>query len=174
MNIQTFPSRDLAFSRAVERLVRHNPRAEAAELEYELRQLYPRVALFRRQLSDELPLYYAYRDGRFQPEEDEAWWTPPATPVVAVSASTGQVTRVSDAWAAFMHGDHDTLVGRHFTDFLLSEARDAGVGLFEAVLEGGEVRSEALVQRADGTSVAIEFRAILEGDEIEVAYRALT
>lgn len=174
MNIQTFPSRDRAFSRAVERLVRQKPRAHASELVEDLRRLYPRVAIFQRQLSDEQPLYYAYRDGRFEPEQDEPWWISPGTAVVTVSAVTGLVVDVSDAWVEFMRGEHPSLIGRHFTDFLLPEARDAGVGLFEAVLEVGEVRSEAIVQRVDGTTVAIKFRAILQGDEVEVAYRELT
>lgn len=173
MNIQTFPSRDRAFSRAVERLVRRKPDAPASQLVEDLRLLYPRVAIFERQLSNELPVYYAYRDGRFEPERPEPWWTHANVAIVTVSARTGLVTDVSDSWAEFMRGDPKALIGRHFTDFLLPQARDAGVGLFEAVVEEGGVRSEALVQRADGTTVPIEFRAALLGDEIEVAYREL-
>lgn len=174
MNIQTYPSRDRAFSRAVERLVRRKPDARASELVDELRLLYPRVAIFERQLSNELPVYYAYRDGRFEPEGSEPWWTHEGVPTVRVSTSSGAITDVSDAWAVFMRGDRSALLGRHFTDFLLPDARDAGVGLFEAVVEAGEVRSEALVVRADGTTVSIEFRATLLGDAIEVAYRKLS
>lgn len=173
MRIQTFPSRDRAFSRAVERLARQMPDAEAPELVDDLRHLYPRVTIFARQLSGEPPIYYAYRDGRFEPAHDEPWWTAERTPIVKVSAVSGRLTRVSEAWAAFMHGDSQSLLGRHFSEFLLPEARDTGVGLFEAVIETGEVRSEALVQRADGTHVAIEFHAVLTADEIEVAYREL-
>ena len=174
MSIQTYPSRDRAFALAVERLVERQPSASVEELERDLRLLYPRVAIFQRQLSHEQPRFYAYRDGRYEPEQDDAWWSDPATPVVIVSAVTGSVVHVSDAWSRFMHGAPEDLVGRHFTEFLLPEARDAGAGLFEAAIEGEEVRSEALVQRADGTVVAIEFRALLVGDEIEVSYRALT
>ncbi len=174
MRIKTFPSRDRAFARAVERLVRHNPGTPAAELAEELRRLYPRAAIFLRHLSDEVPLYYAYRDGRFEPEQDEPWWTEPETPFVTVSATTGLISDVTEAWAQFMRGDRGALIGRHFTEFLVPEARDAGVGLFEAVIEAGEVHSEALVQRVDGTTVPIEFRAILRQDEIEVAYRELS
>ena len=75
MNIQTFPSRDRAFSLAVERVVRQKPEAPASEIVDDLRRLYPRVALFARQRSDELPTDYAYRDGLFEPEQDLAWWT---------------------------------------------------------------------------------------------------
>jgi hypothetical protein len=151
--------------------VRQKPDAPADELVEDLRLLYPRVAIFQRQLSNELPAYYAYRDGRFEPEHDEPWWTHPGVAVVTVSTATGLITDVSDSWAEFMRGDPALLTGRHFTEFLLPEARDAGIGLFEAVIEAGEVRSEALVQRADATTVPIEFRATLHGDVIEVAYR---
>ena len=174
MNVQTFPSRDRAFSRAVERLVRRKPEAPPSELLDDLRLLYPRVAIFERQLSNEAPAYYAYRDGRFEPDDDEPWWTEPGLAVVTVSATTGLITDVSDSWAQFMRGLPAGLIGRHFTEFLLPEARDAGVGLFEAVISAGEVKSEALVQRADGTTVPIEFRATVQGDEIEVSYRELT
>jgi hypothetical protein len=45
--------------------------------------------------------------------------------------------------------------------------------MFEAVSQAREVRSEALVQRPDGTTVQIEFRAVRRDGEIEVSYRPL-
>jgi hypothetical protein len=56
---------------------------------------------------------------------------------------------------------------------VLPEARAAAQAMFEVVTEEREVRSEALVLRPDGSTVAIEFRAIRRNGDIEVAYRPL-
>ena len=45
--------------------------------------------------------------------------------------------------------------------------------MFEVIDIEGEVRSEALVVRPDGSMLAIEFRAIRVGGDIEVSYRPL-
>jgi PAS fold len=143
------------------------------ELAARLRPLYPRIAIFERQLSGELAHLYVYRDGRYEPERADAWWAVPGTPCVHVSATTGRLTAVTGSYASLMHADPSQLVGMHFVDFLLPAARAGAQALFEAVREAGEVRSEALVQRPDGTTLSIEFRAIRRGDEIEVCYRPL-
>ena len=64
-------------------------------------------------------------------------------------------------------------VGRHFVDFVQPEARAAAQAMFEAVSQFREVRSEALVRRPDGSTLAIEFRAIRTDGDIEVCYRPL-
>ena len=72
-----------------------------------------------------------------------------------------------------MRAEPTDLVGRHFVDFVQPEARAAAAAMFEAVSQFREVRSEALVQRPDGSTLSIEFRAIRKDDEIEVCYRPL-
>ena len=94
-------------------------------------------------------------------------------PRVHVSAATGELTDVSGEWAALMRADAADLVGQMFVEFRLPEARVAAQAMYEAVSQYREVRSEALVRRPDGTTLAIEFRAARRDGEIEVSYRPL-
>ena len=74
----------------------------------------------------------------------------PGVPCVVVATASGQLISVSGEWAALMHAEPRELVGQHFVDFVLPEARDAAQAMFEAVRQSREVRSEALVKRPDG------------------------
>jgi hypothetical protein len=80
---------------------------------------------------------------------------------------------VTDSWATLMRGVRDQLVGRHYSEFVLPEARAVAAELFDALRDNAEVRSEALLQRADGSTLAIEFRAVRVGETIQIHYRAL-
>ena len=80
---------------------------------------------------------------------------------------------MSDEWAALVAGASESLVGRHYTEFLPHDARTWGAGLFEAVILRGTAQGSIVVERADGTVLPIEFHAALRGDEIEVVYRHL-
>lgn len=159
--------------RVVDRVTERNQPDTAADLAASLRPLYPRIAVFERQLSGERAQFYVYRDGRYEPERRDAWWEAPGVPCVRVAAATAELTSVSGEWAALMRADPAELVGRSFVDFVLPEARVAAQAMFEAVSQFREVRSEALVQRPDGSTLAIEFRATRRNGEIEVCYRPL-
>jgi hypothetical protein len=173
MQVTTFPSHDLVFRRAVEHVLRADRDLDPLDVETTLRLIYPRVALVARQISGDQDRFYAYRDGRIVPEADEDWWTLPDTARVTVSAETGRLKSVTDACADLSLDSRSRLEDIHFTDLLLPSARDLGRTLFEAVARGGEVRSQAVVQGRDGSPLAIEFRAVRNGDEVEVAYRPL-
>jgi PAS domain S-box-containing protein len=159
--------------RVVERVTADKQPETAADLAARLRPLYPRIAVFERQLSGERAHYYVYRDGRYEPEHPAPWWEQPGTPCIHVSATTGHLTRVSGSYAAMMRAQQQDLVGRHFLDMVLPEARGAAQAMFEVVSEEREVRSEALVVRPDGSTIPIEFRALRSNGEIEVFYRPL-
>jgi len=171
--VNTIPSNDVALRRVVDRLTETDHPETADDLAERLRPLYPKIAVFERQLSGERAQFYVYRDGRYEPERRDEWWEAPGVPCVHVSAQTGRLTAVSGEWAALMRAESSDLVGRHFVDFVLPEARDAAQAMFEAVSQFHEVRSEALVRRVDGTTIPIEFRAIRREDLIEVCYRPL-
>lgn len=171
--VNTIPSNDVVLRRVVDRATEGNEAATAAELAARLRPLYPRIAVFERQLSGERAQFYVYRDGRYEPERRGGWWEMPGVPCVHVSASTGELTQVSGEWAALMRAAASELVGRHFVDFVQPEARAAAQAMFEAVSQFREVRSEALVRRPDGSTLAIEFRAVRTDGDIEVCYRPL-
>jgi len=171
--VNTIPSNDVVLRRVVERVTEGDEPGTAADLAARLRPLYPKIAVFERQLSGERAQFYVYRDGRYEPERRGGWWEQRNAPWVRVSATTGELTAVSDEWAELMRSDATKLVGRHFVDFVLPEARAAAQAMFEAVSQFREVRSEALVKRPDGTTLSIEFRAARTDGEIEVSYRPL-
>ena len=171
--VNTIPSHDVALRRVVDRMTEGEHAQTADALAARLRPLYPKIAVFERQLSGERAQFYVYRDGRYEPERRDAWWEEPGVPCVLVATTSGQLTSVSGSWAALMHAEATDLVGQHFVDFVLPEARDAAQAMFEAVRQFREVRSEALVRRPDGTTLPIEFRATRRDGEIEVCYRAL-
>ena len=171
--VNTIPSHDAVLRRVVEHVTRTKPPQSAEQLADLLRPVFPRVAVFERQLSGEWPHLYVYRDGRYEPERRDRWWEEPGAPCVHVSVTTGRVTSVSNAWAGMMRASAEGLVGRHFLEFVQPEAQAAAQAMFEVVDEEREVRSEALVARPDGTTLAIEFRAIRKDNEIEVCYRPI-
>jgi hypothetical protein len=171
--VNTIPSRDAVLRRVVDRVTTDDPPASADDLATQLRPIYPRVAVFERQLSGERSHLYVYRDGRYEPDDGEAWWKATDVARARVSRRTGRLTSVSDPWASLMRSTESDLVGRPYTDFVSPEARTAAQAMFEAVNEEREVRSEALVTRPDGSLLQIEFRAILRDGDIEVDYRPL-
>ena len=171
--MNTIPSHDVVLRRVVERLNSAEQPTTADDLAARLRPLYPRIAVFERQLSGERAQFYVYRDGRYEPDHPGNWWERPGTPCVHVSVETGHLTKVSGEYAELMRAPETELVGRHFLDMVLPEARAAAQTMFEVVFQEREVRSEALVVRPDGSTVPIEFRAIRSDGEIEVCYRPL-
>jgi len=168
----TIPSEDLAFRQVVERISSDPTLRSPQEIAERLRPLYPRVAVFERQLSGEPRRFYAYRDGHYARETREAWWADPSTPHARVSMRTGRITEVdSDHAHVDRHGCRAAdAVGRHFTDFVAPDARSVAHALFDIVLRG-EIRSRARIQAPNGSTVLIEFRAVPDGTHIDVAYR---
>jgi PAS domain S-box-containing protein len=171
--VNTIPSNDVVLRRVVDRMTEGGQAQTADALAARLRPLYPKIAVVERQLSGERAQYYVYRDGRYEPERRDPWWEQPGVPRVLVATTDGQLTSVSGEWAALMRAEATELVGQHFVDFVLPEAREAALAMFDAVRQFREVRSEALVRRPDGTTLPIEFRAQRQNGEIEVFYRAL-
>jgi hypothetical protein len=172
--VTSLPSSDRAFARVVRSVLDAYADLSARELEWRLRPLYPNVVVRERGLSGESRLYYVYRDGRFRPETRDRWWRGEGVARARVSAATGRLTEVSEEWADLMRGPPERFIGLHFTELVAPEVRDAAATFLDAVLDLGEIASEGVVVRGDGTSLAIEFHAIEEGDRIEVFYRPLS
>ncbi|HEX8025034.1 MAG TPA: PAS domain S-box protein [Candidatus Limnocylindrales bacterium] len=169
--VSTFPSSDPAFRRVVERLRADRPSTSAEELTRRLRPLFPRVAIFEQQLTGEPARLYVFRDGRFEAGRADRWWESPDVACVCVDVGSGRLTDVSPEYAELMHAHKDDLVGRHFTEFIQPEARDAAAAMFESLVEDRDVTTQALVRRVDGTTVRIELHASREDGQIDVRYR---
>ncbi len=84
---------------------------------------------------------------------------------------TGEITEVNDRWSELMAVPPEMLSGRPYTDFVLPEAVPAAQALLGSILELGEARSSVVLRRPDGTRLTIEFRAVLDGENLRVAYR---
>jgi PAS domain S-box-containing protein len=171
--VTTFPSRDGAFRRAVERVDVDAAGDAKEELTRRLKPLFPRVAVFDRGLVGEPAQLYVFRDGRFQVDADGRWWEADDVACVCLSASTGRLTYVSPQYAAIVGAAPDELVGHHYLEFVLPEAVDAAEAMFDALAHDREVLTEAVVRRIDGTPVRLQIRAARQDGEIDVRYRLL-
>jgi hypothetical protein len=167
--IHTVPSADRAFRRAVEAVVDDPRDQDLDEIRERLRPLFPRIAVFERGLSGEQRGVYAYREGRYRAEPTDPWWAGPTVAHARVSLRTGRLVSVERP-VGVAGCTIDELVGRSFSEFVAPSARSIANALFDLVAHG-EVRSRAKLERPDGTSVEIEFRAVRDGTDIDVAYR---
>ena len=167
--VSTIPSRDRAFRGVVERVASDASLSPHA-LRERLRPLYPQVEVFERLVEGEHSHLYVYRNGRYVPSVEERWWEAPGTACVGVSRRTGQLTHVSEEWATLMHSSPSDLIGHHYTEFVQPDAHLAAEAMFEALTQG-DVDTQAMVRRPDGTTVHIDLHATLVDDEIDVRYR---
>jgi hypothetical protein len=87
---------------------------------------------------------------------------------------TGELTDVTNQWTGLMRWQPDQLVGHHFMDFVLPEARADASAFFDVIRQRGEIASRAIVRRGDGTQLTIEVHAVANGESIEVAYRPVS
>ena len=163
------PSGDLVFTRVVEAAATDARTPE--ELETRLRPLFPHARVAERGLSGEPHIVYVYRDGHFTADSDEPWWEEPETAWVTIDIETGIMTDVNERWAELMGASRGKLTGRPYTDFLLPDALPAAQALLTSILELGEARSSVVLRRPDGRHIIIEFRAVLDGGRLRVAYR---
>jgi PAS domain S-box-containing protein len=171
--VTTFPSSDGAFRRAVERVSGGARKLAKDELARRLKPLFPRVAIFERELVGEPPQLYVFRDGRYEVAREDRWWEAEGVATVCLSVETGRLTHVSPEYAAIMGALPDDLVGRHYLEFVEPDAVEAAGAMFEALATDREVITEAVIRRVDGTPVRIELRAAREDGEIDVRYRLL-
>ena len=171
--VTTFPSSDGAFRRAVERVSGAVKKPAKDELARRLKPLFPRVAIFERELAGEPPQLYVFRDGRYEAAPDDRWWEADGVASVCLDAATGRLTHVSPAYAAIMGAPLGDLVGRHYLEFVEPEAIDAAGAMFEALAADREVLTEAVIRRVDGTLIRIQLHAEREDGEIDVRYRLL-
>ena len=163
------PSGDRVFTRVVE--VAATDARSPEDLEQRLRPLFPHATVAERGLAGEPHIVYVYRDGHFTTDSDEPWWDEPDVARVIVDVETGIMTDVNEQWAALMGEPRGKLTGRPYTDFLLPEALPAAQALLASILELGEARSSVVLRRPDGGLITIEFRAVLDGRLLRVAYR---
>jgi hypothetical protein len=170
--VNTIPSHDVVLRRVVDRVAEREQPETPEDLAASLRPLYPKVAVVERQLSGERPSLYVFRDGRYEPERADRWWEGPGVACARLSFA-GAITWVSEGWSDLTQTDASEAVGRSYLEFLPPGSAPVAMAMLEALRQNTEVKSEALVVLPGGISMPIEFRAVLEGDDIYVCYRPL-
>jgi PAS domain-containing protein len=163
------PASDRGFARAARALATGS--TSPNDLEARLRSLYPRAVVRERALANEPRVLYIYRDGRYQRENGDPWWRADGLATASIDLRTGTIVEASPEWAALLGDGVDAITGRSYTDFLLPEAREAAAAVIQVLAEVGEITSEALMRRIDGTTVPFQFHATLSGHRIEIVYR---
>jgi hypothetical protein len=171
--LSTAPSSDLVFRRVVEWTIDEHGLSSPEEITAALRPVFPRVTVLERQTETDEPQLFAYRDGQVQARADGRWWEAEGVAVHRISQDTGRLTYVTPAWAKLMLTDVESLVGRHFTDFVTPVMRPLARVLFRLLRERHEIETQAAVQRPDGSSIAIQIHAMCGNDEVEVHTRPL-
>jgi len=76
----------------------------------------------------------------------------------------GRIRVVNDAWLDKLGYDRETVLGKHFTDFLATDSKEES--LFETFKSEGEISDVELeLRRADGDTIAVAFDGVIEYDE---------
>jgi PAS domain S-box-containing protein len=163
------PSSDRGFARAARTLVVDARSPE--ELQTRLRSLYPRTVVRERALANEPRVLYIYRDGRYERDQRDPWWQGDGLATAVIDLRSGIIVHASREWATLLGDRVDAVAGRRYTEFLLPEARDAAAAVIQVIQEAGEITSEALMRRVDGSTVPFQFHATRSGDRISVVYR---
>jgi PAS domain-containing protein len=131
--VTTFPSRDGAFRRAVERVDVDATDDAKEELTRRLKPLFPRVAVIDRSLVGEPAQLYVFRDGRYQVDSEDRWWEAEGVACACLSATTGRLTYVSPEYAEILGAAPEAVLGHHYLEFVLPEAIDAAEAMFDAL-----------------------------------------
>jgi hypothetical protein len=168
-DVRAMPRSDVVFERVARRLseVSTSPR----DLQARLRAFFPRAVVRERGLSHEPPVLYIYRDGRYERAHDDGWWAAEGVATVSIDVVSGRIAEASPGLATLLRGAGSELAGRPWTDLVGPDALEVAQLTIAAILELGEVTSEALLRRSDGTPLLLEFHAGLREGRIEVAYR---
>ena len=173
-DLRPMPRSDAVFERVARRLAEES--ATPLDLEARLRAFFPLAVVRERSLSHEPRVLYIYRDGHYVQDRAEPWWRTEAVATASIDVRTGRigiegrepVLGIAPERARGPPRGHVLrrprgARGRHY------EVADL---TFATILELGDVTSEALLRRSDGTAVPFEFHAERVGDRIEIALPA--
>lgn len=168
--VVTIPNSDAAFGRHVERLRSDGQFGTARQLEARLRGLFPRVVVRERELSGEPPVWYVYRDGRWQPPDEGPWFASSGLPRLELTL---------DGWLAGANPTARSLMGlgphgdgaRHITDFVVPGTLADVESLFQLVVAGHVLDATVLLRPTSGDVLAVDFHARRDGNGIVVVMR---
>jgi PAS domain-containing protein len=166
----TIPSSDGAFRTHVQQLAADESFEDAEAFEARLRRLYPRVRVRARELSAELPTWYVYRDGAWQPARDEAWWTDPRLGSMELDTEGRLLDANPTARSLLAIGDNPR--EHRYTDFLAPGTVADATALYEIVAVRGEtVDATVRIRPTTGDVIPVELHAWRDGERVRVVVR---
>ena len=168
--IVAIPTADTAFRLHVQEITTRNAFHDPDALTERLRQLYPRVVVRARVLEGEAPTWYVYRDGRWRPNPEAPWWT---------DERAGHMASTPEGWIVSANATARGLLGiapddrseRYFTDFVVPGTLSDATALFGIVAGGNELEATVRVRPTSGDVIAVEMRAVRDGDLVRCALR---
>ena len=166
----TIPTSDGAFREHVTRLRAAAGASSPEHLERRLRALFPRAVVRARELSNEPPAWYVYRDGGWSTSLTGPWWEQAGQPRITVSLD-GWVLEASATARSILGIQSVNATERHFTDFIAPGTLDDSRALFEVVREGRDLTATVLLSSAAGDVLAVDVHARRVGETIEGIFR---
>ena len=185
VRIVTFPSGDAAFRAHVETVVvklggrlAHSS-IDTGLVAAQVRAAYPGVTIVARNpfaevYPDGTATWYAYRDGRARVPDNGEWWSghDPSLPRLEIDA-TGTYVAANAAAADLVGRPIGEIVGSRIGRFTRHEPDpEPGMRAFDVLARDGALESTAVVVRADGTELPVEYRIVVaSGGSYEMVMR---
>jgi PAS domain S-box-containing protein len=167
----SFPSTDLVFAQRVREALAEREDDEvlsaADHLRRRLMSVHPHVDVHPRAALAGFgpdPVLYVFRDGHASHAFEDDWLKSDSV-ARAVTDADGRYLEVNDAAAVLYGASPDAIVGRPAGSFTRPDARIAdAASLWKTLSSTGRLHSLALLRRADGAEVTVEFVTIKDGD----------
>lgn len=166
-----FPTDDLVMAQRIKEVLRdttdHAVDEAIARLRDRLRPVYPQVDVrLRTEVAGfgRSSVVYVFRDGTARQTSSDAWIDDLATARL-VSDPSGTYVDANDEAVSLFGVARDVIIGRRAGSFTRPDTRIEDTdALWQALAAKGRLHSLALVQRPDGSEIAVEFVTIRDGD----------
>ena len=165
-----FPADDYVFAERVREILDEDANIDAAltALNRQLAVVHPRIAVSVRSPLAGFgggPVVYVYRDGSALSRLGRDDWARDPSTARLVTDTTGSYIEVNEEAAVLFGVGRHEIIGRRAGSFTRPDARiqDADA-LWKALETTGRLHSLAVVRRADGEEIPVEFVTVRDGD----------
>lgn len=170
LRLITIPTTDGAFREHVIRLSRAIEFASPVAFERRLRSLFPRAVVREREIANEPPAWYVYRDGSWSSSLTGPWWNEPGLPRIAVSTD-GWIVESSPSARSLLGIAADDASDHHFTDFVAPGTLEDSLALFRVVEQGHELTATVVLRPVSAEVLAVDVHIEREADRLVTVFR---
>lgn len=166
-----FPATDTTFAAIATQALAALPGDRTPEaLAAALRPTYPRAVVRRQEATAALGFderWYAFRDGRLTPDDDQRWWDREGLPRVVID-QTNRYAQADDAACALFGLGPGELLGRSWEEFADPATAEAAEALRQTLQRQGHGDSTFRLTRPDGTRFDIDYHTVvyMSGDSV--------